>query len=367
MTMPRSLPPAEAASPKRALRIVKRLSFGVLMLATLAAAALVVEFAFRRPYTPSIKATADTRPIAALGTWRIRGTRQSVLLRGHDRSKPILLFLHGGPGMPVMFMAHAFQRKLEQDFVVVHWDRRGAGKSYDAGVGNAPSVSDTLQDLYALTEALRDRLGQAPIYLVGHSWGTYLGMLAAHERPDLFAAYVGTGQMAADADRIRAARNIFFLEEARRRRDAEMIRRLRSGDELTEDDLFRYGAELRGAESFWPILVLGLRAPEYTLGDVMNVPKGSSQLLKTMRYDVIRGPLDRNLLEFKIPVYFLLGRHDWNEPSVLAAAYLQRIRAPRKGLLWFENAAHFPFLEEPDRFHRAMLSIDHAVTSIRGK
>ncbi len=269
--------------------------------------------------------------------------------------------------MPVMFMAHAFQRKLEQDFVVVHWDRRGAGKSFAAGDIGAPSVSETLKDLYALTTALRDRFGQSRIYLVGHSWGTYLGMLAAHERPDLFAAYVGTGQMAADADRVRAARNIFFLEEARRRRDVEMIRRLQSGDELTEDDLFRYGAELRGAESFWPILMLGLRAPEYTLRDVMNVPKGSSQLLKTMRYDVVKGPLDRNLLEFKIPVYFLLGRHDWNEPSVLAAAYLRRIRAPLKGLLWFENAAHFPFLEEPDRFHGAMLSINNAVGSVRDK
>lgn len=349
----------------RALRTLKRAAAALLVLLLLAALLLAAEFGLRRPRTPAIAAERPELAVASLGQLPIRGVAQSVLIRGHDRAKPILLFLHGGPGMPVMFLGHAFQRELERDFLVVHWDRRGAGRSYAAWTEQASSVRANLDDLYALAVHLRRRFNQNRVYLVGHSWGTYLGLIAAHERPDLFAAYVGTGQMAADPARIRAARQVFFEREARARDDREMLARLASGADITEDDLFRYGAELRGAESFWPILMLGLRAPEYRLQDVLNVPKGSERLIRTMRYDVIEGPLDRALLSFRIPIFFFLGRHDWNEPSTLAADYLRRIRAPEKGLVWFEDSAHFPFLEQPDHFHRAMLALDRRLTERR--
>ena len=340
--------------------MLRKIIRGLLIVALGLLALAVVEFGIRRPYTPGIKAEGSASPIAELKEINIRGVPQSVLIRGHDQTKPLLIFLHGGPGMPVMFMAHAYQREMERDFVVVHWDRRGAGKSYGAFNEGSASVRSTLDDLYALTAHLRQRFRTDQVFLVGHSWGTYLGLLAAHERPELFTAYIGTGQMAADPERIRAARIHFFTREAGARGDEEMLERLAAGNAITEDDLFRYGAELRGAESFWPILLLGLRAPEYTLSDVMNVPKGAERLAERMRYDVITGALDRNLLRFKIPIYFFLGRHDWNEPSVLAAEYLERIQAPAKRLEWFDESAHFPFLEEPERFHRALMTVARA-------
>ncbi|HEX8256721.1 MAG TPA: alpha/beta hydrolase [Allosphingosinicella sp.] len=348
-----------------AMRLLRRAAAVLLLLLLLAALLLAVEFGLRRPYTPALPDEPPANAIASLEQLPIRGVPQSVLIRGRDRTKPILLFLHGGPGMPVMFLGHAFQRGLERDFVVVHWDRRGAGRSYDSWTPEASSVRATLDDLHALTAQLKRRFRQDRVYLVGHSWGTYLGLLAVHERPDLFSAYIGTGQMAADPERVRAARQAFFEREARARGDEEMLGRLAAGGEITEDDLFRYGAELRGAESFWPILMLGLRAPEYRLRDVLNVPKGSERLLRTMRYDVIQGPLDRNLVEFRVPIFFFLGRHDWNEPSTLAADYLRRIRAPDKGLVWFEHAAHFPFLEQPERFHGAMSALHRRLTDRR--
>jgi pimeloyl-ACP methyl ester carboxylesterase len=335
----------------------KIILWGVLAASGVIALVAAVELGVRRPYTPAIAAEAGAVPIALLEELPLRGANQSVLIRGRDRQKPILLFLHGGPGMPVMFLAHAFQRDMERDFVVVHWDRRGAGRSYHAYSEEAASVRSTLDDLYALVDHLRRHFPTNEIHLVGHSWGTYLGLLAAHERPELFASYVGSGQMAADPARIRAARTKFFMGEANRRQDLEMQQKLASGGSITEDDLFRYGAELRGATSFWPIFFIGLRAPEYTLGDVMNVPRGSERVGARMRYNVLEGPLDRSMLRFRIPIYFFLGRHDWNEPSILAADYLQRIAAPAKGLVWFEKSAHFPFLEEPEQFRRAMRTI----------
>lgn len=316
---------------------------------------IVVDFGILRPRTPPIHGPA---PINTLTDVQLGGVPQSVLIRGADRHRTILLFLHGGPGMPVMFLGQAFQRPLEKDFVVVHWDRRGAGKSFDAGQGWTPSVRANLNDLNELAQKLHHEFPGNRLILVGHSWGTYLGMLAARERPDLYDAYVGTGQLSADDDRNAIERAKFFRAEAVRRGDKTMLARLARGEKPGEDDLFKYDAELVGAHSFLPILWLGLTAPEYRLGDVLNVPKGAQRLDKEMRYDVIDGPLDQNVLQLPIPVFFLIGRHDWNTPSTLAAAYLNRLCAPAKGLIWFERSAHFPFLEEPEKFHQEMLKID---------
>lgn len=154
----------------------------------------VRELVVLRGRTPAIDAP---RSVASLERPRIGGVEQWVLVRGRDRDAPVLLFLHGGPGMPSMFLAHAFQSSLERDFVVVHWDRRGAAKSFAARLpASGLSVGRTLEDTYELTRALRDRFGRRQIYLVGHSWGSYLGLLAVRSHPEHYAAFIGTGQLA---------------------------------------------------------------------------------------------------------------------------------------------------------------------------
>jgi pimeloyl-ACP methyl ester carboxylesterase len=130
---------------------------------------------------------------------------------------------------------------------------------------------------------------------------------------------------------------------------------------VTEDDLFRYGGELYASRSFLPILMTGLRAPEYTLRDVANVKKGSDLVGREMTYDVEPRPLEGEISSLDAPVFFLLGRHDFNTPSQLAAECLDRLSAPLKGVVWFEKSAHFPFVEEPERFHAEMLRIDGSV------
>lgn len=90
-------------------------------------AAVGLWHAFGPGRTPGIEGPLA---VAVLEELDLSGSRQWVLIRGQDRTKPVLLFLHGGPGMPAMYLAHAWQSGLERDFVVVHWDRRGAGKSF---------------------------------------------------------------------------------------------------------------------------------------------------------------------------------------------------------------------------------------------
>jgi pimeloyl-ACP methyl ester carboxylesterase len=335
-----------------------------LVLASLVLAGVVgvaVDFGFRRGRTPGIDAP---RSVTSLERSRIDGgVEQWVLIRGHDRAKPVLLFLHGGPGMPAMFLAHAFQRGLERDFVVVHWDRRGAGKSFDARQGPALSVSQTLEDAYALTRSLRERFGQQRIYLVGHSWGSYLGLLAIRGHPEYYRAYVGMGQFAGSRAEVRALQLSFLSRVAQETRDPGLLARLaRPTVQVSEDDLFRYGGELHASRSFWPILMTGLRAPEYTFRDALNVKKGADLVAREMKYDVLPRPLEGEIATLEVPVFFFLGRHDLNTPSELAADYLARLDAPLKGLVWFDRSAHFPFFEEPELFHQEMIRVDVAVS-----
>ncbi len=328
------------------METVRHFLIGLAVVLLLGLVAFYVEFIATRGKTPAIPGDMS---VASLEEIELGGVPQWILVRAHDVHKPVVLFLHGGPGMPAMYLAHDFQRDMERDFVIVHWDRRGAGKSFESAVDL--SVSRTLADTLELAGILRRRFGQDQVYLVGHSWGSYLGLLAVRERPEFFRAFIGTGVMAGSREEVRAERSAFAA-----RRHAEDPTR-----ELTESDLFALGGELYGETSFWPILRTGLFAPEYTFDDALNVGNGADLVARQMKYDVAPKPYEGEIPLVEVPVYFLLGRHDYNTPSALAAAYLERLKSPAKGVIWFEESAHFPFWEEPGKFHDSLLLIDSAI------
>jgi pimeloyl-ACP methyl ester carboxylesterase len=315
-------------------------------------------------YTPQIRdAQGRVVPgsIASLDRVTLGGVPQAILIRGWSRKNPILLMLHGGPGMPQMYLAYRFQRELEKNFVVVQWDRRGTGKSYSGQVPpQSLNVEQLISDTRQLVELLRERFHQPKVFVAGHSWGTYLGMLAVQRYPDLFYAYVGMGQMT-DSDRARELRHAFLLRRARETGNQEALRDLERGSGSDEKWLFQFGGELRHATSWWTLLALGLRAPEYTAADAFRIPAGLRLYARNMSYNG-HGEMVHEVSAVQVPVYFFLGRHDYNEPSELAAAYLQTLSAPSKELVWFEESAHFPFLEEPAKFATEM---NHVLADIQ--
>jgi len=337
------------------VRIILALYAGI---ASLLILGFVLEFIAFRGTTPEIadhEGQPPPRSIASLEQIPLGGVDQFILIRGADSTNPVILFLHGGPGMPAMYLAHSFQQDLENDFVVVHWDRRGAGKSYKAGIeSDSLTVRQTLNDTYELTTLLLRRFDIDRLMLVAHSWGTYLGLLAAKEHPEYYSAYVGMGQLSADSLRRYVVQRRFLYNMAKAHHDAELLGRLFGAEGIKEDDLFRYGGEIRAATGYGPILMTGLWAPEYDLFDILNVPKGAAMVSQRMRDDVLERPLEEALGDLSIPIYFFLGRHDYNTPSILAAEYFNNLRAPKKELVWFEYSAHFPFWEEPGKFSAEM-------------
>lgn len=314
-----------------------------------------------RVYTPSIADDPETpgAAIASLEQVDLGGDEQWILIRGRNRHAPIVLFLHGGPGMPMMYLAYAFQRPLENDFLTVQWDRRGAGKSYSADADvSKMRLSQEIADTIALIEKLRARFGAQKVILVGHSYGTTLGVLVAARRPDLIRAYVGVGQMACDRAAERRLQDAWLAQQAGRAGDADTLKFATSGKPYDrESALFQYGGEIANQTSFLYLLELGLRAPEYSFLDAYHVKAGVDFTHAHLMNDIYKGALMDEVPKIDVPVYFFEGRKDYTAPSACAVQYLDRLQTAPKELVWFAASAHFPFLEEPEKFHRAMLQV----------
>ena len=307
-----------------------------------------------KSFTPPIFAENS---IAELRSLMVNGDEQFLLIRGIDTNSPVLLFLHGGPGMPATYLAHDFQRELEKRFVVVHWDQRASGKSFKVDTDPRKlSTSVLLSDTDVVVDFLRDQFETERLWLVGHSHGAYLGVLYARRYDEKVCAFVGVGQVTNDGSSGPvAALQKRFLDE--RREELGLKPDVVIDDSNLEDLLFKSGSELYGETSFVPLLLSGLMATEYSFSDILKVAKGSSFSSRNMRYDMPRDLLAHEW-QFNIPVALIMGRHDMVTPTELARDYFDRIEAPLKAWYQFEGAAHFPHFEKPKRFAVTMSALE---------
>ena len=293
--------------------------------------------------------------IAKLQPMQIGGVQQWVLIRGYNRNAPVVLFLHGGPGAATMYLAHRFQKPLEREFVMVQWDQRGAGKSYSAREPvDSLTLRRELNDTYELTRWLRSTFHQDKIYLVGHSWGSTVGMLAVKEHPEYYRAFIGVGQMAADSLKEREVQREWLLKAAFKANDRELVDRMEAFGDISERDIFRHRGQLHTHKSFLPLLAASFRAPEYTWPDIFHIMAGNAFVRSHMVNDVTHGSLQSTVTKVDVPVFFFLGAYDYLTPSQLAIDYFRRLDAPYKRVYWFPNSAHYPFFEERERFAAAM-------------
>lgn len=332
------------------MEIIKKL-FKVSILAIVSIILLITFWWFWPERTPQIK-SIEKGAISTIDYIEIGGVQQCVLVRSENYNNPIILFLHGGPGMPMMYLSHGFQRPLENNFTVVQWDRRGAGKTFSRNKPTAETINtrQLINDAYELIDTLRSRYNQNKIVLVGHSFGTYLGSIMVNERPELFSAYISIGQVV-DNGKSKIVQEAFIREQANLKGKTEILTELNKPDKPNfENWLFEFGGELKNSKSFFPLVWLGIQAPEYTLPEVFDVAKGSSFSSLNMNYNVLSNSIYYEITEYHIPIYFFIGKSDYTTPHELVSEYYDLIKAPNKELIYFENSAHFPFIEEPDKF-----------------
>lgn len=292
--------------------------------------------------------------IAELSALTLGGARQWILIRGADVNAPVILKIHGGPGLAEM-ATRPFNAELEKHFIVVEWDQRGAGKSYAAkGLSEAQLVADTI----ALSEQLRERFHHRRIIVVGHSWGSLLVAQAAAARPDLYCAYIATGQIVDYREGLGLTYQA-VSDAYRAKGDESAVNTLQAlGPPPYADDGKRaqFLGLLKKSGGYWhaakPLGEVGLmlKSPEYTLFEKLSFMAHAQASQTALMPDFLATDLRTRAPRIDVPVYLAEGRYDLTAPRALARAWFDSLPAPDKHWVDFEGSAHFPQWEEPARF-----------------
>jgi pimeloyl-ACP methyl ester carboxylesterase len=306
-----------------------------------------------------------TAPLAALEIAEARyqgigGVEQWITIRGAKAASPVLLFLHGGPGDIQSPLTDIYQ-PLEQNFVLVQWDQRGAGRTLaKAGMQQPVSLEQLTRDGIELAEYLRGYLHTTNLTSVGHSWGSYLGVHLVKRRPDLFRALVGTGQVVTWVDTV-SAEYRFTLDRARAAGNQTAIADLERLGGPPRDDFDRYlilrrylNTYMADADQRW------IREQERLLKNTLTADELRAywhgfQRMSGMTDTVLSMDLPALGMDFKLPFFIIDGAEDHIAPPELAGAYLQRVRAPIKRMTLIPGAGHFAPMTHAPAFATELL------------
>jgi pimeloyl-ACP methyl ester carboxylesterase len=323
-------------------------------------------------WSPIVGPSRRTRPlrnseggIARLAPVTLGGVKQWVLVRGRHNA-PILLKLHGGPGQAEIPTIH-MNAALEGHFLVVEWDQRGAGKSAAAiEPKSAVTLDRIVSDTIELAEHLRAEFVARKFILCGHSWGSLVGVLASQLRPDLFDAFVSTGQIVKFAEGQIAAHE-WAIGEARRRNNTAAIEALSSLPSPPFPGpagraawmkcvrwLGEFGAMWQRPAEFRPVPWM-IASPEYAWAEKLRFTKAAAASFELLYDDLMRADLFSSCASLAVPVFVAAGRYDRMAPTEIAERYLDSLVAPHKEWEWFESSGHFPQWEEPDKFLRFLI------------
>lgn len=316
-------------------------------------------------YTPPID---YENSIAEMFELELNGRKQWISIRCWDKNNPVLLFLAGGPGGTQMAAVRHELMELEKHFVVVNWDQPGSGKSYYAEKTHNITAETYIQDGYALTEYLTKRFSKNKIYLIGESWGSALGVFLVNKYPQSYHALIGTGQMIdfAETERMDYA---MAMDIAKNNGDTEIVEKLTANGEPPY-----YGKNVTWKSAVYlnylsmvmtnnPKIhnpgyntLRDICSPEYGLLDKINYFRGIVYTYNHVYQQLYGIDMRTGYTKLEVPVYFFLGRHDINAPTVLVEEYERILDAPDKKIVWFEYSGHSPWINERDKFVREVLS-----------
>ena len=318
--------------------------------------------------------------ISTIETVMLGGVEQSLIIRGRDHTNPVMLFLHGGPGSPEYAFIRQTNPDLEDHFVMVYWEQRGAGKSFSADIPpETMTLNQFVSDTRELSEMLITRFGHDKIFLMGHSWGSVMGVGTAQQFPELYHAYFGIGQVGYQYEGERISLD-WAQARALEENDTKTIKAL-SALSIPADDADpnmwishvmterRYldrlgGGTVHDSIGMLKILQMVLETPEYTMTDKLNFFRGSLFSMTNLWTAIMHTNLIEEVPKLDLPVFILQGAFDYQTPYPLARVFYDQLEAPQKEFYTFENSAHSPNMEEPMRFNAIIL--EHAESILSG-
>ena len=344
-------------------KVLRRLGWAVTVLATAVLVLLAAVIARPASTDPIVDADGEPLPgsVAELATVEIGGHDQVLMIRGSSAENPVLFFLAGGPGGTEIGGMRA-DTSLEQDFVVVTWDQRGTGKSYPAiDPIDTLTVDQMVADTIEVTNYLRDRFDQDKVYLVGQSWGTVLGTLVVQQSPELYHAYVGTGQMVDLPET-----DLMFYEDtmawAEQTGNDGLEQTLIANGPPPYDDVRDYEPVVSYEHDWNPYPGVGslvempfnLFVRENSAMDIVNGVRGLLDTYSVLYPQLRNIDFRRDVTRLEVPVYLVQGAYETRGRAVLADEWFAMLDAPSKQLITFENSGHRPSFEEPEAFHAVM-------------
>ncbi|MHC4154171.1 MAG: alpha/beta fold hydrolase [Planctomycetota bacterium] len=355
---------------KRSLKIVL---YSALVLVVLLSCFLIGLLVYKNHLEDSTRIETPNG-ISSLEEITLGGLKQWIFIRGTDQKNPVLIFLHGGPGAPApgMSSSRKLDAELIKNFTVVHWDQRGAGKSYNSDIPVKCMTIDTLvEDCNELIEYLKNRFNTQKVFIVAHSSGSVIGIKTAHKYPEKIYAYVGVGQIINDYEQLKISYN-FIVEEAKKSGDVKIQDAIKeigpppydTAEKLYEmqNYIFRFGGVIHdnSNKQIGSLLFSFLTSPEYSVSEGFEnlMMKGFYFSVSAMWDEIKNINITKEIQSIEVPVYFFEGKYDMATPTVLVQKFLESLNAEKgKELVVFENSAHMPMVEEKERYEDLLVNL----------
>lgn len=299
---------------------------------------------------------------------QIGGVKQGMFIRSKNIDNPVLLFLHGGPGFPNYFLIEKFNPGLEDFFTVCYWEQRGGGLSYTPEVTmESVNLGQLASDAIEVTNYLRERFDKEKIYILAWSGGTTIALPAVSKAPELFHGYIAMAQLTRQPESERIAYD-YMVKQYTELNDQKSLKKLRKYRDLeSELDLISFYnsgtrdnlmhelgiGTMRSMKSvFKDIFVPVWTCRAYTLKEKYNIWKSKIFFLSktNLKTETLTTDFSGAYPEIDIPIFFICGKYDLTVNIDLSKDYYSRLKAPLKGFYTFENSAHGPLFEEPERF-----------------
>jgi pimeloyl-ACP methyl ester carboxylesterase len=304
----------------------------------------------------------NTTPIQEAKFVTLGGIEQWITIRGADRTNPVMLVVHGGPGDAQSAFRGTYAI-YEKDFTIVQWDQPGAGRTYLRNPSSPPEPERVELDGIELAQYLCNYLSKKKIVLLGHSWGTHLGVEMVQRRPELFAAYVGTGQVGSWRANVQAQFD-FLLAKARAANDLKRVKQLEAigtPDPSSAAQYFSWWSMrnpyMSADDSRWfaEMSQIVQSDPEFTEEYKKALGDGMSYSGRNTLSAMLTTELQTTARTFKMPFFVIQGSEDMATPTSVAVKYFDLVQAPKKKLILIDHAGHFALVTHREEFLAALV------------